>query len=157
LNVEHLNPFVASAVHVLEAQGLGVEREALRLHSSPVAGHEINVMVGITGEVQGQVILGMERDTALLIARRMIPFEVTDFDELAQSAVQELTNILGGNASANFERLGIQTNLSVPSMLIGKDIVISTGNRSCLVVPLRILSPQGPQGLVDMMIILANS
>lgn len=156
MKAEHVNPFIVSAMDVLQTLGFRVERDGLRLHTSPVSGHEVNVAIGITGDIQGQVIVGMAQATALAVARGMIPYEVPEFNELAKSSIQELTNMLGGNASSALGQLGLKTNLSVPSMFLGKEVMISTGSSQNVVVPFRLRSPQGQDGRMDLMVVLAE-
>jgi len=68
---------------------------------------------------------------------RMMGQTCTEFDNLAQSGIAELGNVISGRASINLSNAGIQTNISPPTMLIGKGLQISTLDFPRIVVPLR--------------------
>jgi chemotaxis protein CheX len=59
-----------------------------------------------------------------------------DFDNLAQSGVAELGNVITGRASIKLSEAGYNCNISPPALILGKDITISTLDFSRIVVPL---------------------
>ncbi|MDI6870917.1 MAG: chemotaxis protein CheX [Bacillota bacterium] len=155
MRAEWINPFLKAALSVFHSFGFEVERGDLRLCHSPMSGHEVNVAIGVAGDLQGQVIVGMETDTALDVARAMIPWGVSEFDEVARSSIAELTNMLCGNAVSHASELGISAHLSVPSLFLGKEVEISTGGLPSLVIPLRLRTATGKgTGEVDMTVLL---
>ena len=101
MNVEYINPFTQATFDVLTMFGtfdpkLGkpfVKDDAL-------ISVGVVVVVGIIGEVKGQVAYSFSEETAKMIASTMMMgMPVDTFDEMAKSAVSELSNMISGNAS----------------------------------------------------------
>ncbi len=128
MRAEWINPFIKAAEDVFINYGLGFKIGKPELQGTEVLGNEVNVTIGITGDIKGHVILSLGTNEALAVARNIVPWEITDFDEIASSSISELTNILVGRASTYFEQIGLATDLSVPSVFTGNSIkVYSTG------------------------------
>ena len=72
---------------------------------------QCNVVCGVTGEVQGQVIFGMSLVTADKVASTMLGQTIKTFDALAASAIGELGNMISGNAMQHLsKRAGCATS-----------------------------------------------
>ena len=64
----------------------------------------------------------MSEATAMTIASTMMGgMPVTQFDELPQSAISELVNMVTANSAIRFEQLGMQVDISPPSLVVGND------------------------------------
>ena len=46
---------------------------------------------------------------------------LTQFDDLPQSAISELVNMVTANAAIRFEQMGILVDISPPSLIVGVD------------------------------------
>ena len=46
---------------------------------------------------------------------------VDQFDELPQSAISELVNMVTANSAIRFEQLGLEVDISPPSLVVGND------------------------------------
>lgn len=143
-----------AAVTVFQSFGFEVERGNLRLQHSPMAGSEVNVVIGLTGDLEGQIIVGMQRKTALGVARAMIPWEISELDEVACSGIAELTNMLCGNAVSYASELGLSANVSVPSLFCGREVAVSSGGLPCLVVPLKVRRQAAEVGEIELIVLL---
>ncbi|MHB0875720.1 MAG: chemotaxis protein CheX, partial [Anaerolineae bacterium] len=93
-------------------------------------------LISLVGDVQGSVMYSMPTSMALGLVARMMgePFE--EFDELAQSGIGELGNVITGQAATKLSQTGITVDLSVPTLIIGRGATISTLDFQRLVVPL---------------------
>lgn len=128
MKAEWINPFIKAAEDVFVSYGLAFKIGKPKLQGPEVLGNDVNVTIGITGDIKGQVILSLGTAEALAVARTIVPWELTEFDEMASSSISELTNILVGRASTYFEQIGLATDLSVPSVFTGNSIkVYNTG------------------------------
>ena len=138
VRVEFINPFVSAAYWVFENMlQITPEKGQLRLQQSPLQGKEINTVIGVTGDVVGQVIYCMDSTTALKFASIMLMgLEVTELDEIVKSAINELGNMITGNAATGLGDNGFSCNLTPPTMFMGKDVVVSTKDVQILVIPL---------------------
>lgn len=89
---------------------------------------EVSVIVSFTGEVQGHVLLGMARATAVRMASALLMEELTAFDDLTRSGVAEVANIVAGGCATALHRDGYATNITVPSVIVGDRVEVSWPN-----------------------------
>jgi chemotaxis protein CheX len=138
MRVEFINPFVNAAFMVLERLGNTTsEKGKLSLKSSPIEGNEVNTILGVTGDVRGQVLYSMTLETAMKVASSMMMgMPVTEFDELCKSAVSELGNMITGNAASELGNAGFNCTITPPTLIMGKEVVISIKNLQILVIPI---------------------
>ncbi len=137
MNVNFLNPFIDAAVEVLKAEvGLPVQRGSLDLQKSSLTSEDITVLLHLVGRVYGVVLYSLPFDLALKLVSTMMGQEFSAFDSLAQSGVAELGNVITGRATIRLSQAGYQTNISPPSLIIGKGVQISTLDFSRITVPL---------------------
>jgi chemotaxis protein CheX len=137
MNVKFLNPFIEAANEVLMAEvNVHVTRGNLSLQKSAMTASDITVLISLVGQVQGVVMYGISTATALGIVSRMMGQEFEEFDNLAQSGVAELGNVVTGRATVKLSQAGYEANISPPTLIEGRDIKISTLDFSRIVVPL---------------------
>ncbi len=86
----------------------------------------IATILGITGDYKGQFIIILDEGMALKIASAILMgVPVTTYDEIAESAVSEIGNMIGGEASRLLQESGYICDLSVPSIARGKEMEIA--------------------------------
>ncbi len=138
MKVEFINPFVSAAYFVLERFGkTEVSRGDLKLIASPIEGKEVNTVIGVNGDILGQVIYSMSKETALNVASlMMMGMPVTELDEICKSAVNELGNIITGNAATELGNSGFFCNLTPPTLFIGSEIQVSVRDMQVLIIPI---------------------
>lgn len=137
VRVEFINPFVSAAYHVLEFETKSpVTKGELRLEEAYYTSKEITALIGVVGKVSGTVLYGMDERTAKLIASANLGQTVAIFDQLTESAVGELANMITGRASALLEEAGYPCIITPPTMIIGRGTIISTSAVQRLVIPL---------------------
>ena len=137
MRVEYINPFVESAFSVLkEVLQTDIERGELYLKatSQPVLG--VAAIIGLTGDVEGRVLLDMSQDTAFKIASAMNGEELESFDELAKATIAELANMITGQAVTKLHEIGFNFDLSPPSLITGDNMVVTDAGVEALIVPL---------------------
>lgn len=139
-SLDVVRAFVQSAERVLgEVIGETPSKGSPTFQTEPSIGlQEVNVTVGITGDLQGQVNYGMEVPTALGIASTMMMETVTDLDEMSISALQELANMISGNARFFLNDLGAKSDITPPTFLIGKEMSATWHRIRAMSVPLTI-------------------
>jgi chemotaxis protein CheX len=132
-----VSPFAGAAVRVLRTE-LGVEAsaQAQRVESAPIRGSEVLVLVGVTGDVRGQFVLSMSAQTAMGVVGVMMGESVSELDEMGQSAVAELGNMIAGLATVELEQLGVQANITPPSLVTGRGAELSVRGACLVAVPL---------------------
>ena len=81
----------------------------------------------------GSVVYNMKEDTAKFIASTMMMgMPVSALDELAASAIKELSNMLTANATTNLTQLGYLADISTPDMVIAEGEIMTIGTSQCL-------------------------
>ncbi|MBZ9687193.1 chemotaxis protein CheX [Clostridium estertheticum] len=80
------------------------------------------MILGIVGDIKGNIIYSLKVESAKQIASVMMMGDpVTELDDMAQSALSELSNMLTANASTNFAENGTNINISTPTLMHGND------------------------------------
>ncbi|MCB0191139.1 MAG: chemotaxis protein CheX [Anaerolineae bacterium] len=137
MRVELFNPFIIAAGEVLNTElGVKAKRGALHLDKSDYISQDITVLISLIGDIWGVVIISLQFDTAIAIVSHMLGEEVTEFSELAQSGIGELGNVISGRAATKLAEAGYDTDISVPTMMVGQGSRISTFDIDRLIVPL---------------------
>ena len=137
MNVKFLNPFVEAAAEVLEKEvDVAVKRMNLSMQATAMTTDDVTVLINLVGQVQGVVLYCMPFATGLNMVSRIMGQTFKEFDTLAQSGVSEMGNVITGRATIKLSRAGFQSNISPPTMIIGKGVQISTLDFSRIMVPL---------------------
>lgn len=137
MNVKFLNPFVDAAVEVLKAEAkANISKGTITLQKSALTSDEVTVLINLVGQVQGVVLFGMSEKLGMNIVSLMMAQEFTVFDNLAQSGVAELGNVISGRATVMLAEAGFKSTISPPTMIKGKGVQISTLDFPRIVVPL---------------------
>jgi chemotaxis protein CheX len=137
-NVKFMNPFVDAASDVLAAEvQVEIERGTLGLQKSAMTTNDITVMLSLVGQVEGIVLYEMSTATGLALVSRMMGQDFPEFDNLAQSGVAELGNVITGQATIKLSKEGYRVDISPPTLIQGRDIQISTLDFPRIVVPLK--------------------
>ena len=82
---------------------------------------ETNVIIGITGELEGTLILQSEKSFAVFSAKQMLEIDVDDESEDAKGAIEEFFNIAVGKTKQIFSPSLDTFKVSVPTTIFGSD------------------------------------
>lgn len=80
------------------------------------------IIVGMTGRIKGRMIYRIDDTSGLLLAGRMMMTELTVMDDLAYSALAELTNMISGRTLATPEFQELNVDISPPTLFRGKTV-----------------------------------
>ena len=118
-----INPVIDSFREILPQLGfVDIQRGKLSMGSNSVESLGVTVIIGMTKDLRGSVAYNMSENTAKAIASTMMGgMPVDQFDELPQSAISELVNMVTANSAIRFEQLGLDVDISPPSLVVGKD------------------------------------
>ncbi len=128
LDVNNINPFLQSTMSVFESvtqMKLAVGKPVLADFSfgSPT----YTITVGVVGQMKGQAVLAMDVENAKLIASKMMfGMPITELDEMACSALNELSNMIMGNTATVFSTQGKLIDITPPISMIGTDLQIKS-------------------------------
>ncbi len=138
MDVKFMNPFVESFTTVMPQLGFeNVQLGAMSEKDKEVEVNGIAVILGIVGAMRGNVVYAIDVESAKQIASvMMMGMPVEEFDEMAKSALSELTNMLTANAATAFSNIGIEIDISTPTMLQGNEMGIKMSSNDILCVSL---------------------
>ena len=136
MDVKFINPFIEAVMGVLPQLGFeNIVRTGLSVKGSKISMSGVSLTIGIVGEKKGNVVYIMDNEGAKKIASTMMMgMPVDEFDDMAKSAVSELSNMLSANTSINFSNMGISTDISIPALMHGENIEISTSTSQVICV-----------------------
>lgn len=138
INVEYINPFIAASQSVLrDIAQIETTLGKPFLTDATYEGNCLLIIIGITGELKGQVAIKMDSTTACEIASKMMMgMPVPELNDMAKSAVSELANMILGNTATIFSKNNITIDITPPSMAIGSNMSISVSNSKTICIPL---------------------
>jgi len=124
MEVKYILPFLVSLKGVLEQFGVhDVKRGNLAKKEIMQVDTDITAVIGLVGQIRGNIAYSMSTDTALkIVSAMMMGMPVDKLDEIGRSAIAEFSNMVTGNASTLFANEGIGVDITPPSIIFGKDI-----------------------------------
>lgn len=135
INANHVNPFLIAATKILkEACQIDAKIGKPSLQGTQGKNDTFAISICVTGEMQGQAMIAFDSEIACDIASRMCMMPITEMDELSQSAICELGNMIMGNAATVFSTQGTLIDITPPTLIKG-DILFSTIYSSSICVP----------------------
>ncbi|MBL4888723.1 MAG: chemotaxis protein CheX [Candidatus Lindowbacteria bacterium] len=123
MKAEMMNPFTEAAFYVIKEVLFdeNIKRGTLGVQTGAVVSSGMTTVVGIVGALEGHVLFDMTKEDALKIAGEMNGGEVfPGIDSIVRSTINELANMISGNASAKLSEKGFVCDISPPTMVIGK-------------------------------------
>lgn len=123
MDARFINPVIDAFREILPQLGFAdIQRGKLSMGSNSVESLGVTVIIGMTKDLRGSVAYNMSEATAMTIAGTMMGgMPVNQFDELPQSAISELVNMVTANSAIRFEQMGMQVDISPPSLVVGND------------------------------------
>jgi chemotaxis protein CheX len=147
MRVEYINPFVEAAFSILKSQVYeDVKRSDLYLKSTTLAIMGVAAVVGLAGDVVGQVRFDMTKETALAVASVMNGEKLPALDDMAKATIQELANMITAQAVTKLHDLGFKFDLTPPALFVGDNLEVSSDLKvEALIVPMEL----GPHGKIE--------
>lgn len=124
MEVKFINAFVASIQNVFKTM-LDTEVTVGKpvLKQADLVTAEVSGIIGLSGGIQGSVVLSFEKEPACRIASTFSGEEMTLESPDFADAIGELVNMVAGNAKKDFA--GYEVSISLPSIIIGKGHKVS--------------------------------
>ena len=119
MDQSYIIPFIKSVQNVYETMlQLPVQMGQPELKQPGDNGHDISAIIGMSGDVEGSVVLSFPTETAERIVAIFTGMELETTHEDFADAVGELVNMVSGGAKAQFA--GKEVTISCPSVVIGQ-------------------------------------
>ncbi len=137
MKAEHINPFIEASRSVFKNVaniefGLG----NIYLKTDPYDSAVIMIMIGITGVLRGKVIVSMDEHVALATVSSMMGMEVTQLDEIGQSAIMEVCNMMLGTTATILANNELIIDITPPTLLMGNNMKVFSNQEQTICVPL---------------------
>lgn len=112
---EILNGTIESVKAVLPFE-VSVDKPSL--FTQPFTQHSIGVLIGMTGDIRGRVIIDGEEEIFGKIGEGM--FGMVLEGEMLESFAGELGNMIAGNLSTSISAKGFEMDITPPTVLVGQ-------------------------------------
>lgn len=119
MKAEYINPFLESARIVIEQMAnVSPTTGELGIKDIKFVEKYIWIQIGLTGQMQGDIVFGLHESVALkLVSAMMGGFVITEMDEMGRSAISELGNMISGNASTILSNQGVAVDITPPKVI----------------------------------------
>ncbi len=146
VNAEYVNPFLKAASSVFKSVvGVDLKRGKLVVKDKPVPTHDVAIIIGITGGVQGIVVYSMSMVMVHKIADILMPgLSKEQIDTEWKDIMGEFANMITGNAMNLFTNITQgtqQVSITTPTVIEGREFTISAVQQKTLGINL--YSPMG--------------
>ena len=153
MDARMFSPFIDTFFQVLPGLGIKkVERGKLSLKENLAATRDVTALIGLSQGIQGNIAITMDEATAKKIASiMMMGRPVETLDDMAQSAIAEMANMLSSNAMTIIGQNGFTMKVSPPTLITGEKV-------SCIVSQVKSLNVEiyTEAGLIEINIALES-
>lgn len=127
--VNYVNPIIDSFKNIFPQFGITeIEPKELIVRENKIESLGVVIIIGLIGDIKGNIIYTLNIENAKKIASiMMMGMPIENFDDLAQSAISELVNMLTANVATNFSSDNITVDISTPTLIHGN----FTANATC--------------------------
>lgn len=99
-------------------------------HSQPLI-----ALVGLVGDLEGMVGVGVTEDTACSLAGHLLGEEIPAVTPLVESAIGEMCNVIAGRVALLLQIIGYRVDLSPPLIVAGETMRLRVGDLERIAVP----------------------
>lgn len=138
MDVRHANPFIESFGIVMPQLGFSnIRKGNLKAKGRELISSGIIIIVGIVGALKGNVVYTIDIESAKKVASTMMMgMPVNELDEMAKSALSELTNMLTATTATCFSNIGVLIDISTPILLQGDNVAVKMSSNQVLCLQL---------------------
>jgi len=83
------------------------------------ADNKVNIIIGITGDLSGEILYRFPKETTLEMVKIMCGMEMNEIDDFVTSAMGEIANIISGNAITGLSEQKIVCDILPPRVIVG--------------------------------------
>jgi chemotaxis protein CheX len=135
MRIDFITPFLDSTEEIIkELINIDPERGEIELKATEGIPN-VGVLVGITGQVLGRMLLIFDEKIATKLVEMMNGEPIALDSDLAQSTLGEIANMVMGRSITKLYELGFHFEITPPSVIVGTGIKISTLGIETLSVP----------------------
>ncbi|GAB3037316.1 chemotaxis protein CheX [Bowmanella dokdonensis] len=127
MNVEFINPFIASLINVLETMAqTKLQPGKPKKKADEVARGDVSGLIGMVGpQVKGSFSISFDESLALEIMHRMLGEKPAKIDAEVTDMVGEITNMVTGGAKLELAKKGYDFDMATPIVVSGRQHTIT--------------------------------
>lgn len=121
MDSKYINPFLEAFSKTLEQFGVrDIKRSNIKKKSKLYVDFDVSTIICLKGGIQGNIALSMSQDTAKkLVSTMMMGINIASIDDMATSAIGELSSMIAGTTSTMLISLGVSLQISPPIVVFG--------------------------------------
>ncbi|MBI4976042.1 MAG: chemotaxis protein CheX [Spirochaetes bacterium] len=139
MRLEYINPFAEAAYEIMGTylkDDIRISDVTLREGVTNISG--VGIVIGITGNANGNVLLDMDETVACKIASAMTETEIFNVSPAAVNALKELANMVSASAVTKISKIGRDLNVTPPAVVQGKSVSYQSFQNESLLVKIDI-------------------
>ncbi len=127
MEVEYINPFLDAFTKTLEQLGImDIKKGNMTKKSKFYVDSDVSAVISLKNDIQGNMALSMPENTAKKLASTMMMgMSISTIDDMAKSAIGELSSMIAGTASTMLTSAGVALLISPPDILLGPSEISS--------------------------------
>ncbi len=120
MDVKYINTILETFNVTLEQFGVhNIKRCNIQKKDKMHLNLDLSTIVCFQGAVQGDIALSMPLDTAKNLASiMMMGMSITAIDDMAKSAIGELSSMIAGSSATKFSSFGIAAKINPPRIIL---------------------------------------
>lgn len=136
MDVKYVNPFIVGLQNTFQMLNMtSINRVGIAKREKLKTDNEVNIIIGMVGDLKGNVVLSLPETTARNIASTMMGgMPVPELDLMPKSALCELSNMVTGSSMSQLEGMGVAVNITPPMLINGKNLVTMISQVETLVI-----------------------
>lgn len=125
-DIDIAKSFIKATTDILSTMaGIEAKPGGPYVKKSAVAKGDVSAIVGVTGPKRGTIAVSFTEACAVALVRGMLGDDIQDLMQDTQDAVGEVANMVSGQARANLAAKGLALQGATPTVIIGKNHMIS--------------------------------
>ncbi len=106
----------------------GAAPQAMEIWTSP--SEQVVGLISLVAESPLSLLISLPQKTAVAVSEKFAGFEFEFDSEDMNDLVGELANIVAGDAKSRLLKMGIETKLSLPTVVSGRDVKFNFSDQS---------------------------
>ncbi len=147
IDVSVVNPFLQAAITTIEAQ-TKLTPQAGKIYSRQSGAEFPGALSGAIplncANFRGFVIISFPEKTALAITKLILGADVSEIDELVQSTVAEITNIVFITGKRKLNEIGFAVDSALPKVYLKQTLPLEISDRSHFIITVPLETTEGP-------------
>ena len=140
MDIKLVNPFIESVATIMPQMGFQkITRGKMGMGQRSLKSLGVTALVGFSNSICGNVAYNMTNVTACHIASTMMMgMPIMKLDEMAESAISELANMLSANVATKLSSKQYPVDISTPSLTVGENFFVDISDDQYLIIEMNV-------------------